>query len=60
MQSFNVSKELIDVIRLHMESNGEISLLKILHVWVDENGYSCVRYSNGQWFHYDVREKRWW
>ena len=60
MLNFKISRELIDVIRIHMESNGEISLLKIIEVWMDENGYSCVKYANGQWFHYDVREKRWW
>lgn len=60
MNEFRVSKELIDVIRLHMEANGEISILKITKVWTDEDGYSCVRYSNGQWFHYDVRKQIWW
>lgn len=30
--------------------------------WVDDDGHLCVRYADGQWYHYSVEDNTivWW
>lgn len=35
----------------------------IKDIWVDEDGYLCIKYESGTWYHYKETEKgelEWW
>lgn len=35
------------------------ALGNIVEVFTQDN-YQCVRWSNGEWYHYDTDKKTWW
>jgi hypothetical protein len=52
--------EALDLIAKHMEQNPNISFENPFEAWYDEDNNLCVRYSDTEWYHYNIERGEWW
>ena len=50
----------LDLVKLHIENNENISFETMINAWRDNNKNLCISYTCGQYYHYDTTLAIWW